>query len=57
MTAFAPAPDHAAQAEAAGVAVWRVERAEELEAALAEAAATIRRERRPCLIALKVAPE
>lgn len=57
MTRFAPGPDHAAAASAAGVAVWRAPRAEELQDALEAAVRTIRTERRPCLIALDVAPE
>ncbi|SIO11265.1 thiamine pyrophosphate-requiring protein [Vannielia litorea] len=57
LTEFGDNPDHAAVAEACGLWARRVERAEDLPAALEEALEEIRGNRRPALLNVAVRPE
>lgn len=56
MVGFEPALDHAAIAAAAGLWARQVSRAEDLPAALAEAARAVREDRRPAVVQVRLAP-
>lgn len=57
LTTFDNAPDHAGVATACGAWARTVERAEDLPAALEQALAVIRTEKRHALLDVKIRPE